>query len=74
MKQSFTQNYLLEIIYGERSFKEYVELDDAFIADPALRQEFRMLYDAQQALPKLNLSPDIQSINNILNYSKIQAI
>ncbi len=70
MEQSFTQNQLLEFIYGERPLKDYADLDDAFCADPALRYEFRMLYDSYAELPVYKLNPRNKSIQDILSYSK----
>ncbi len=70
MKQGFTQNYLLEFIYGERSLSEYFQLDDHFDADPALRTEFRILYDAYKALPKIEVSPSENCLEGILKYSR----
>ena len=66
----YTSNKLVQFIYGEASFKEYFELDDAMTEDPALRVEFRALYDAVKSLPKVNLKPSSKALENILTYSK----
>jgi len=66
----YTSNKLVQFIYGEASFKEYFELDDAMTSDPALRVEFRTLYDAVQSLPKITLNPSGKTLENILTFSK----
>lgn len=72
MENDYTLNKLVKIIYGEASFEEYFQLDDEMQADPALRIEFRQLYDSFKSMPKANLKPSETSIHNILNYSKEQ--
>ncbi len=66
----YTSNKLVQFIYGEASFKEYFKLDDAMEEDPALRVEFRALYDSVKNLPTLSLNPSSKTLENILTYSK----
>ncbi len=72
MENNYNLNKLVSIIYGEASFEEYFSLDDKMQADPALRIEFRRLYDSFQELDKISLNPSENVINNILQYSKDQ--
>jgi len=72
MEKHYNRNKLVSIIYGEASFEEYFELDDKMQADPAIRIEFRRLYDSVQQLNKISLNPSKNIINNILQYSKDQ--
>lgn len=70
MDKIYTSNKLVQIIYGEAPFQEYFDLDDAMAADPALRTEFKHIYDAVAQLPKVSLTPSEDIINNILSISK----
>jgi len=72
MENNYNLNKLVSIIYGEASFEEYFKLDEQMQADPAIRIEFRRLYDSFQELDKISLSPSKNVINNILQYSKDQ--
>jgi len=70
MDKRYTSNKLVQIIYGEAPFKEYFELDDAMESDPALRIEFRNLYDAVQLLPKVTITPSKDIIDGLISISK----
>lgn len=70
MDKRYTSNKLVQIIYGEAPFQEYFDLDDAMQADPAIRTEFKYIYDAVNLLPKVSLTPSEDIINNILSISK----
>ncbi len=66
----YTSNKLIQIIYGEAELNEYFQLDDAMAEDPAIRIEFRKLYDAVQSLPQVKLTPSKEILQNILSISK----
>ncbi len=67
MANEYTPNKLIQIIYGEAPLQEYFALDDAMNADPALRSEFRQLYDGYKMLQNLSLAPSSKSIEKILS-------
>jgi len=70
MDKRYTSNKLVQIIYGEAPFQEYFDLDDAMEADPAIRTEFKHIYDAVKSLPEVKMNPSQKIIDNILSISK----
>lgn len=70
MENNYTSNQLVQFIYGEATFAQYFELDDAMERDPALRTEFRYLYDSFSSLPEIKMGPSKTTVNNILELSK----
>lgn len=69
MVQNYTPEKLIQIIYGEASFSEYFDLDDAMQSNPDLRMEFRELYESFQLLESIKLGPSNKTLNHILDYA-----
>jgi hypothetical protein len=70
MDKIYNSNKLVQIIYGEAPFSDYFGLDDAMQADPAIRTEFRHIYDMVNSLPEVKINPSQLVINNLLSISK----
>ncbi len=70
----YTENSLLQFIYGEKTLSEYADLDDSMNADPVLRTTFRDLYDDVASMPDISLSPSDTAVLSILKYSRNDSV
>jgi hypothetical protein len=70
MKQTFTQEQLLQLIYKETSLAESLEMEEALDRDPQLQEEYNELLEAFRELPKVSFQPSAQTISSILSYSE----
>ena len=69
MEQDYTDNKLIQLIYGECDIFDRLELENAIDNDPSLNQSYHMLRASYRALPKVTFSPAVSTINNILAFA-----
>ena len=73
MKQTFTPNDLVRLIYREVSPEEEV-LIKHFIADnPEAAEEFQLMMESVMELDSVSMEPNESSVNIILDYSREHA-
>ena len=70
MAQSYTEDKLVQFIYGEASFFEHFEIENAIENDHALRKVYRKLKKSISLLPKVSFYPSKTIINKVLKYNK----
>lgn len=68
MEHNYTEQKLIQLIYGECDIFERLEMEDSLENNLCLRENYDELYKAYRALPKVKFSPLTSSINNILSY------
>ncbi len=69
MKQCYTEEKLVQFIYGECDILERLEIEDALENDFFLRDSYLSLFDAYKLLPHEVFSPSQNSVYRILEYS-----
>ncbi len=69
MKQSYTEEKLIQFIYGECDILERLEIEDALENDFFLKDAYMSLFDAYKLLPHEVFSPSQNSFYTILAYS-----
>ncbi len=67
---NFTQEDLLLYLYNETPPEQTAKIKAALETDWSLREKFEELTLAKNQLKPLKISPDQQTINNILNYAE----
>ena len=70
---STKQNTLIQLLYNEFNLMDELILQSDLELDASLADEFQMLKEAKQALPKALFNPSDSVLNKILNYSRISA-
>ena len=70
MKHNYTEDQLIQYIYGELSITDKFEIEHAIENDEYLALDYKELYSAYKYLPKVMFAPTDKSIAIILNYSK----
>ena len=70
MKQKFTPNDLIRFIYKETTPAEMLDIMDALNEDYCLAEEYEILLETYQQLPKARLQPSFASLQNILLHSQ----
>jgi len=68
MEHNYTEQKLIQLIYGESDIFERLEMEHSLENDLCLRENYDELYKAYRSLPKVKFSPLTSSINNILSY------
>lgn len=74
MKQSFTLNQLIKLLYNETSANESNMLHELMELIPEMKTEYRRLKAAKDSLDFFRKTPSDDSISTILTYSKRRAI
>lgn len=74
MKQNFTHQDLVKLLYNETTASETLAVKEALHADPALNREFEALTQARQQLPAVSFRPSRATVRRILNYSRCAAV
>jgi len=69
MTQAYTENKLIQFIYGECDILERLEIKDAIENDTFLKDSYLSLLDAYRMFPKVKFSPSSKTIDNVLKYS-----
>ena len=70
MVEKSTQHLLIQHIYGETNTTETLNINAAVQADFFVKEEYDLLMDSYQALPKIKLFPPKRITKNILEYSR----
>jgi len=70
MKHQFTQHHLIAYLYNECSLLEKAAIEQALREDSELAFQFNSLKESQKNLNALELVPQKNTLQNILNYSK----
>ena len=70
MKQWYTEEKLIQLIYAECDIFERLEIEDALKNDLCLRGNYDELYKVYHELPKVKFAPQTSTINNLLKYGK----
>ena len=68
MEHNYTENKLIQLIYGECDIFDRLEMEHSLENDLCLRENYDELYKTYQSLPKVKFSPKSSSIENILHY------
>ena len=69
MKQTYTEEKLIQLIYGECDILERLEILDAIENDIFLKDSYLSLLDAYHMLPKVTFSPSQRTLDEIIAYS-----
>lgn len=69
MIKTYTQDDVIKFVYHESSERESIE--EAIFCDEELMDDFISFKNLQANLSKIQRTPSNQSINRILNYSKM---
>ena len=67
---NFTPEDLLQYLYNETSPAKTAQIKAALENDWSLREKFEVITSAQKRLETLEMSPNPQTIANILNYAE----
>lgn len=70
MKQCYTEEKLIQLIYAECDIFERLEIEDALLNDLCLRENYDEISKAYHILPKVKFAPKNSTINSILLYGK----
>ena len=70
MEQAYTENKLVQFIYGECDLLERLEIEDAIENDVFVKESYLSILDAYRMLPKVTFSPSKKTLDSILAYSK----
>ena len=70
MEHPYTENKLVQFIYGECDLLEKLEIEDAIENDTSTKESYLSILDAYRMLPRVKFSPSGKSIESILAYSK----
>ena len=74
MTQNYTLNDLVRLVYRETSRSQAEEIMNEMSYDFELAEEYEMLKNAARELPRVSFSPSKKTLENILNYSKNEAL
>jgi len=70
MKQTYTINDLLRILYKEVPVEDALSVTTRLAENYMLKEAFTELLDAKSALPKVGFLPSKDTLNSILKYSE----
>jgi len=70
MKQCYTEEKLIQLIYGECDIFERLEIEDSLESNLCLKNNYDELYKTYHTLPKVKFAPKNSTINNILMHGK----
>jgi len=70
MEKTFTQNDLLQFIYGESSAQDSEMIQYELIVNEDFNQEFEKLLEAVDMLKTNNEKPNLQMTTRLTNFSK----
>lgn len=74
MKESYTNNALIQFLYHELPVEETINVIDALEHDAVFRADYDELHLAKNQLPKVQFNPSSAVLNNILLYSAQTAL
>jgi hypothetical protein len=70
MEQAYTEEKLIQFIYGECDLLERLEIEDAIENDFFTKDSYLSIMDAYNLLPKVKFNPSKKAVNKILQYSQ----
>ena len=70
MTKTFTRNDLIRYIYQETTEREKQKIEQEFLLDNKLFEEYKNLAEVSMDLDRVDLSPSEKTIKKILNFSK----
>lgn len=70
MEQTYTEERLIQFIYGECDILERLEIEDAIENDLFTKNAYMSIMDAYNLLPNVRFSPSSQAMDSIIKYSK----
>ncbi len=73
MEELSTQNNLVRFLYQETSLREEIAFKRHLDSDAALQDEYTMLKEAKQQLPKVLFNPTSSVLDRIMNHSRTTA-
>jgi hypothetical protein len=73
MKQSFTLNQCLRLLYNETTPEESFMLMEIIEQNPRLKAEFERMQEAHRMLNESILSPSRRSVNIVRQYNRDSA-
>lgn len=68
MEHNYTEQKLIQLIYGECDIFDRLEMEHSLENDLCLRENYDELYRAYKSLPKVKFSPLNSTLDNILKY------
>jgi len=74
MKQTFTNNDLVQFIYKETSAIKTLAIQEALALDTDLFENYQALMSGYMELPKATFAPTSSVLQNILKYSAQAAV
>ncbi len=74
IQNTYTSEDLLRFIYKETSARESIQMASAISRNYSLKEEYKMLKETIQELPKVTFSPSTNTIKNILGHSATTAL
>ena len=73
MEELSTHNNLVRFLYQETSLREDIVLQKIMAFDATLQDEYNILKDAKQQLPKVLFNPSSSVLDRIMNHSRTTA-
>lgn len=73
MKQSFTLNQCLRLLYNETTAEESFMLMEIIEQNPSLRAEFGKMREAREILDNAILAPSHRSVSTVRQYNRDSA-
>lgn len=73
MEELSTHNNLVRFLYQETSLREDIVLQKLMVSDASLQEEYNMLKDTKQQLPKVLFNPSPSVLDRIMNHSRTTA-
>jgi hypothetical protein len=74
MRQNFTPNHLLRLLYNETSPTGKLAMQEVLQEDTAMNRDFHEMLQGYQQLPKVQFRPKAATIQRILRYSERTAV
>ncbi len=74
MAKSYTTTTLIKLLYNELGIFSKLEIEDAIENDTSLAEEYNMLKASISSLPKVKFFPKVQSVENILVFSRLNSM
>jgi hypothetical protein len=71
MTKTFTPNDLIKFIYQDNNEQEERDIEEALLIDNDLFDAYREIAEVTEQLNRIELCPSDETINKILNYSKL---
>ncbi len=73
MKKCYPNSFLIQYLYGETSLTKTLEIEYAIQEESKIRDQFNLLKQSKDSLPKVLFFPKDKTMNSIMEYSKTSA-